>query len=159
MTPTLSHAAQFSAANPLATNASSSAPSALGVVSGVPQLLLRLEGAAALTAAGFAYSRVGGHWQLFAILFLVPDLTMLGYLAGRRVGAACYNAGHSYLGPAGLAAFAAALNAHTLLCVACIWCAHIGFDRLLGYGLKYGTAFGDTHLGRRAPSPLPRSLP
>jgi hypothetical protein len=27
-----------------------------------------------------------------------------------------------------------------------IWVAHIGFDRLLGYGLKYPVAFGATHL-------------
>jgi hypothetical protein len=27
--------------------------------------------------------------------------------------------------------------------------AHVGFDRMLGYGLKYGTGFGDTHLGRK----------
>jgi Domain of unknown function (DUF4260) len=27
-----------------------------------------------------------------------------------------------------------------------IWTAHIGFDRLLGYGLKYPTHFKDTHL-------------
>jgi hypothetical protein len=31
---------------------------------------------------------------------------------------------------------------------ATIWVAHIGFDRMLGYGLKYPTAFSDTHLGR-----------
>jgi hypothetical protein len=86
---------------------------------------------------------------MFALFFLVPDLSMLGYLAGRRVGAACYNAGHSYLGPAALCAAGAALNAHGVLLAASIWAAHIGFDRMLGYGLKYGTGFGDTHLGRR----------
>jgi hypothetical protein len=32
--------------------------------------------------------------------------------------------------------------------IAIIWAAHIGFDRALGYGLKYPTAFSDTHLGR-----------
>jgi hypothetical protein len=32
--------------------------------------------------------------------------------------------------------------------IALIWLAHVGFDRALGYGLKYATAFGDTHLGR-----------
>jgi hypothetical protein len=92
---------------------------------------------------------------MFALLFLLPDLSMLGYLVSRHVGAACYNAGHSYLGPAALAALGAALNVHVLLCFACIWAAHVGFDRLLGYGLKYGTRFGDTHLGLRGPS-LPR---
>jgi hypothetical protein len=29
-----------------------------------------------------------------------------------------------------------------------IWIAHIGFDRLMGYGLKIGPGFKDTHLGR-----------
>jgi len=102
-----------------------------------------------------AYRALGGGWAVFALLFLLPDLSMLGYLACRRVGATCYNAAHSYLGPALLAALGATSNAHVLLCVACIWAAHVGFDRLLGYGLKYGTSFGDTHLGRRG-RPDPR---
>jgi hypothetical protein len=112
--------------------------SVAGAVSGGPLVMLRLEGAAALVCASLAYST----------LFLLPDLSMLGYLAGRRVGAASYNTAHSYLGPALLAALGAASGAHTLLLVACIWAAHVGFDRMLGYGLKYGTRFGDTHLGR-----------
>jgi hypothetical protein len=122
---------------------------ATGAVSGAPLTLLRLESAAALAGATVAYHALGGRWALFALLFLLPDLSMLGYLASRRVGATCYNAAHSYLGPALLAACGATLNAHVLLCVACIWAAHVGFDRLLGYGLKYGTSFGDTHLGLR----------
>ena len=32
--------------------------------------------------------------------------------------------------------------------IALIWLAHIGVDRLLGYGLKYPTGFKDTHLQR-----------
>ena len=35
-----------------------------------------------------------------------------------------------------------------LQALALIWIAHIGLDRALGYGLKYATGFGDTHLGR-----------
>jgi len=31
--------------------------------------------------------------------------------------------------------------------MALIWAAHIGFDRFLGYGLKYPVAFRVTHLG------------
>jgi Domain of unknown function (DUF4260) len=120
-----------------------------GAVSGTPLVLLRLESAAVLVAATFAYSRLGAGWTWFAALFLVPDLSMLGYLGGRRLGAACYNVGHSYLGPAALAALAVATSMPMLLGIACIWIAHIGFDRLLGYGLKYTTSFGETHLGRR----------
>jgi hypothetical protein len=32
--------------------------------------------------------------------------------------------------------------------LAWIWLAHLGFDRLMAYGLKYDTAFKDTHLQR-----------
>jgi len=124
------------------------APAEGGEVEGAPRLLLRLEGAAALAGAAAAYARLGGGWGLFALLFLAPDLAMLGYLVSRRAGAAWYNAAHSYVGPALLAALGATDGAHGLLLVACIWAAHIGFDRVLGYGLKYGSGFGDTHLGR-----------
>jgi len=32
--------------------------------------------------------------------------------------------------------------------IALAWLAHIGIDRALGFGLKYSTAFDDTHLQR-----------
>ena len=108
-------------------------------VTGTPRQLLRLEGLAMLVLAIAAYAALGASWGWFAALFLVPDLSLLGYLAGPRVGAWIYNAGHSLIGPALLAAFAPAL--------AVIWLAHIGFDRALGYGLKYSSAFTATHLG------------
>lgn len=98
-----------------------------------------------LLAAWF-YARGGHSWALFALLFLAPDLSFAGYLAGPRAGAAAYNLLHSYVGPAGAAVLA--LSNGRPATVALIWAAHVGFDRLLGYGLKYPTAFGDTHLGR-----------
>jgi Domain of unknown function (DUF4260) len=122
--------------------------SEVGFTSGGVRMLLRLEGAAALAAVLGLYGHAGFSWPIFALLFLSPDLAMLAYLAGPRAGAACYNLMHTCL-PAlalALAGFFAGLPAAT----ACglIWIAHIGFDRALGYGLKYSTAFGDTHLGR-----------
>lgn len=113
-----------------------------------PKLLLHLEGLAVFLAAAFLYRATGASWGRFALLFFAPDLAMLGYLLGPRVGATCYNAGHTYTGPL-LLALAGHLAARpVLLAIALIWAAHIGFDRLLGYGLKYGTAFKETHLGR-----------
>src|SRR5262249_23361274 len=103
----------------------------------------------------YAYARLGGRWWLFAALFLAPDLSMLGYLFGRRVGAACYNAVHTYLTPFAIAALAAALHVHALYGVACILTAHIAFDRVQGYGLKYATAFAHTHLGLRGSARAP----
>ncbi|MCS4316879.1 hypothetical protein M2407_001178 [Serratia sp. BIGb0234] len=42
--------------------------------------------------------------------------------------------------------FAGTQQPHWLM-AALIWGAHIGFDRALGYGLKYASGFADTHLG------------
>jgi hypothetical protein len=128
--------------------AASTAPRAAfaGGVTGGPRFLLRLEGALVVAASLVAYAHLGGRWGLFAVLFLLPDLSMLGYLVSHRVGAVAYNAAHSYLAPAALAF--AGLAYPALLPLAAIWAAHVGFDRMLGYGLKYASAFGDTHLGR-----------
>jgi hypothetical protein len=117
-----------------------------GFVIGGPGVLLRLEALAALAGLAAWYQAASANWLLFAVLFLVPDLSMLGYLAGRRIGAACYNAAHSYVGP--IALIAAAQVDARLLPFGLIWATHVAFDRALGYGLKYGTAFGDTHLGQ-----------
>jgi len=128
------------------------APRAAGFVTGAPRLLLRLEALAALAGLAAWYQTASGDWMLFALLFLIPDLSMVGYLAGPRIGAVCYNAAHSLIGPIVLGA-AAQIWPELLPC-ALIWGAHVAFDRALGYGLKHGSAFGDTHLGlvgRRRP--------
>jgi hypothetical protein len=83
---------------------------------------------------------------MFALLFLAPDLFMLGYLANAPIGAAIYNAVHTYVGPVLLALYSVGTDHRTLLSISLIWIAHIGLDRLLGFGLKYPTYFKDTHL-------------
>lgn len=113
-----------------------------------PRTLLHLEGLVALTVACLAYRGVGAHWGQFLLLFLMPDVSMVGYCFGRPIGAAVYNAAHTYVGPFLLGLIAYYGHRPSLLPLALIWVAHIGFDRLLGYGLKYATAFKDTHLGR-----------
>ncbi len=72
---------------------------------------------------------------------------MLGYLMGRRIGTVIYNLGHSYILAVTLGAVGLLLSQNLLVALSLIWVAHIGFDRMLGYGLKYPTAFGHTHLG------------
>jgi hypothetical protein len=109
--------------------------------------LLRLEGLAAASVSAVLYARTGASWWLFAALWLAPDLSMLGYLAGACWGARVYNAVHSYVAPGALALCALLLQAHVALAVALIWVNHIGVDRLLGFGLKYAEGFSYTHLG------------
>ncbi len=114
-----------------------------------PVALQRVEAGALLALAVALYARSGEGWPLFAALFLAPDLGMLGYLAGPRVGAAVYNAVHAAVLPVALAAFGLLTGNATATAAATIWLAHIAFDRLMGYGFKLPTAFGDTHLGRK----------
>lgn len=116
--------------------------------SGGVRWLLRLEGLAVAAAAAIMYEKSGFGWGVFALFFLAPDISFLGYLAGNRFGAIAYNAAHSYVGA--LACFSAGLvlASPALEVAGLIWCAHIGFDRALGYGLKYAAGFNVTHLGR-----------
>jgi hypothetical protein len=113
-----------------------------------PAAMLRIEGATMLAGSLLLYWTGGGSWWLFALLLLAPDLSMLGYLAGPRVGAAVYNAFHSYPLPAALGLVGLFVGAPLAVAVALVWFAHIGMDRLMGYGLKYPTDFKDTHLQR-----------
>lgn len=101
-----------------------------------------------LVVAVLLYGRAGANWWLFAVLFLAPDLSFLGYLGGARSGAIAYNAAHTLVAPMLLAVAGLLLPAAILIPLALIWAAHIGFDRMVGYGLKYGAGFGYTHLGR-----------
>jgi hypothetical protein len=128
-------------------------------VSGVPRILLRAEGATLMLVAVFLYARLGEAWWLFAVLFLAPDLSFLGYLGGARTGAIVYNAAHTLIGPVVLAGTGLLLSDRILVPLALVWIAHIGFDRLVGYGLKYAAGFGFTHLGQvgRASNDVPRS--
>ena len=94
------------------------------------------------------YALSGGGWLLGVLLFFAPDLSFAGYLAGPRVGAVAYNLAHTYTSPAVLAGLGWMLATSLLPTLALLWAAHIGFDRMLGYGLKLPTGFHDTHLGR-----------
>ena len=115
----------------------------------MPSILLRAEGLAVGVGALALY--IHGDfalWPLFAFL-LAPDLSAVAYTAGPRIGAVAYNAAHTYVLPVALAAGCLLTGDPGLpVQITLIWGAHIGIDRFLGFGLKYPTAFKDTHLGR-----------
>ena len=123
-------------------------PATTPAVAGAPRLILRLEGLALLALATLGFAHAGLSWWLYAVLFLAPDVSFAAYAAGPKAGALAYNAFHTTVGPAALAGMGFLVKDTTLLAIAAVWAAHIGFDRMLGYGLKYASAFGDTHLGR-----------
>jgi hypothetical protein len=113
-----------------------------------PKLMLHAEGAMLLAVAIVLYARTDASWWLFAPLFFAPDVAMLGYMAGSRVGAVAYNLAHTTALPLALGLVGVVTDADIVTYLALIWLAHIGFDRVLGYGLKYPEGFKETHLAR-----------
>jgi hypothetical protein len=114
----------------------------------LPRRLLHAEGLAVLAGSLALYFHLGYGWPLLVVLFLAPDLSALGYLAGARAGSISYDLVHTETWPVVLAVAGVLGGTDTLVQLALIWLAHIGLDRVLGYGLKYPTAFKDTHLQR-----------
>ena len=114
----------------------------------LPQLLLRLEGLAVAAAAVVLYFHEEFGWILFVALILAPDLSFAGLAFGPKVGAIVYDAVHTELFAVALGTVGVVADSSTATKIALIWLAHIGADRLLGYGLKYPTGFKDTHLSR-----------
>ena len=81
------------------------------------------------------------------LTILVPDLFAAGYLGRTRLGAHLYNLAHSTL-LAALMGLGWWQGRPLVLALGLVWLAHIGADRLLGYGLKYDDNFQHTHLGQ-----------
>ena len=113
-----------------------------------PSILLRAEGGIIFALSLLFYEQLKASWILFAVLILVPDLAILGYLLGVKIGAAIYNMVHTLVAPLVLIGFSSACKQLWLVPYGLIWTAHIGMDHLFGYGLKYPTHFRDTHLNR-----------
>jgi hypothetical protein len=118
------------------------------ITQGAMRWTLRAEGLVYFLLALAAYHVLHGSWLMFLILFLAPDLSFAAYLAGPRIGAIVYNVMHSTIGPLVLVALGYVARQPEFSWIALIWFAHVGFDRMLGYGLKYASGFKDTHLGK-----------
>ena len=113
---------------------------------------LQLEEAAEAAVAVAVFAHLPYAWWWLPALFLLPDLSMLGYLAGPRAGAVCYNVAHHKAVALAVGTAGWGLGATPLLLAGTVLLFHSAFDRLMGYGLKYTTGFRGTHLGV-----LPRS--
>jgi hypothetical protein len=129
-----------------------------GTVRRGPRWWLRLDGIVLFAGALGLFATTQQPWWLIPLVILLPDAFMLGYAGGTRVGAFVYNLGHSYLAPAILTGIGLRSNRDVLTALGLLWFAHIGMDRIAGYGLKYDDAFGHTHLGfigKRRGTPTP----
>lgn len=86
-------------------------------------------------------------WWWFPALILVPDIGMIGYLAGSKIGALTYNVFHHK----GIAILILCLGWYMsdqwLTLAGIILFGHSSLDRIFGYGLKYPDSFHHTHMG------------
>jgi Domain of unknown function (DUF4260) len=118
-----------------------------GTVVAAPRRWLRIEAAALLVGSLIAYSSTDRSWWLVPVILLLPDLAMVGYIGGTRLGAIAYNLAHNAALPAAVVALGWWQHEALALALGLVWLAHIGMDRLMGYGLKYDDDFQHTHLG------------
>ncbi len=116
-------------------------------VVGRPKLFLKFEGAVLFASSLFLFNSTHQHWWWVPALLFVPDIFMIGYARSTKHGALIYNIGHSYLLPVSLTLYGLHSHRPFVIGIGLIWLAHIGMDRVLGYGLKYDDDFKHTHLG------------
>jgi hypothetical protein len=108
--------------------------------------VLQAEGLPIFIAGAAAFGALGGPWLALVPLLLVPDLSMVGYLRDTRLGALTYNVAHNLVTAGALLGAGLWFGFGWLAIAGSVAVAHVGMDRLSGYGLKYPTTFKDTHL-------------
>lgn len=109
--------------------------------------IIKLEEAAMLVLTIYILNSLDVAWWWYLILFLGPDISMSGYLAGNKVGAVCYNLFH-HKGIAVAIILTGLLLPYVLIqIIGIVLFGHSSMDRLFGYGLKTEEGFKYTHLG------------
>lgn len=110
--------------------------------------VIQLEEAAMFLLTIYLFSRLSFAWWWYPALILVPDLSMLGYLAGNKAGAIAYNFVHHKA--VAIAVYVAGLywQNEVFQLTGLILFGHSSMDRMSGYGLKTYEGFKFTHLGQ-----------
>jgi hypothetical protein len=109
--------------------------------------LLRIEDLAGFLFSIYVFSLLSYPWWVYIALFLTPDLSIVGYLAGPRVGAFTYNLVHHKALSLSLIVLGGWLSVPVISLAGAVLLGHSSMDRVIGYGLKYSDSFKHTHLG------------
>src|ERR1041384_3373767 len=103
--------------------------------------LLKIEEAILFLLSLFLFHELHASWWLFISLFLIPDISMFGYLVNAKTGAIMYNIAHHKGIALGVYLTGLYFNISSLEFAGLLFFAHSSFDRILGYGLKYSDSF------------------
>ncbi len=109
--------------------------------------ILKLEELMMFVGAIYLFSLLSYQWWWFLVLILLPDVGMIGYAFGNKVGAFIYNLFHHKGVAIAIYLLGVYLANHLVLLIGIILFAHAAMDRIFGYGLKYDNGFKFTHLG------------
>lgn len=107
---------------------------------------IKFEGLAVFLASLYLYNRLDASWLLFVLLWLLPDISMVGYLRDTKIGSVMYNIVHTYILALAIVLFGLWQGNNFIVSLGVILTSHIGLDRFFGYGLKYPSGFKDTHI-------------
>ncbi|MCG1036021.1 DUF4260 domain-containing protein [Polaribacter sargassicola] len=109
---------------------------------------LKLEELLMFALSIVAYNQLSFDWWWYLVLFLLPDISFLGYKISTKFGAICYNVLHHKAIAIVFYLLGFYLQNETLQLIGIVMFGHASFDRILGYGLKYSDSFNNTHLGK-----------
>lgn len=114
------------------------------------KILLKLEEAAIFGLCIFILISLEAPWWVYLLIAVGPDIAMVGYFFGNRVGADSYNFFHHKGVAIVVFGIGLLLNnpASDIVSTAgIILFGHSSMDRMIGYGLKLNKGFKYTHLG------------
>src|SRR5581483_637666 len=109
---------------------------------------LQAEGAAYFILAIVLLNHLPVHfsWWAWILLFLAPDISMIGYALNDKAGALLYNLFHHHLVAVAVCGSGVLLHQPYVALTGLILLGHSGMDRMLGYGLKKTDGFKHTYL-------------
>ncbi len=110
--------------------------------------ILQLEGVVFFLISLYLFHLRDQSWLIFILLLFTPDISMIGYLRNKKIGAIIYNLGHNYILAIAFVILGNVTPNGWMVTYGIILFAHVSLDRALGFGLKYPGDFKDTHIQR-----------
>jgi len=109
--------------------------------------LLKIEELGQFLLSVMLFTQLDYVWWIFPACLLLPDLSMVGYLANPKNGAWLYNFFHHKFVAISVLIVGFWVDNSLLTLAGVILFGHASMDRIFGYGLKFTDHFKHTHLG------------
>ena len=109
--------------------------------------ILKLEELAMFGLSIWALYFFNAEWWYYLLLLLGPDISLIGYAGGNKMGAIIYNLFHHKGVAVILFVTGLLLPDKVIEITGIILFGHSSMDRVFGYGLKLKEGFNHTHLG------------